>query len=184
MTKPKYYACEVCGHNHPWAWNGDCRDDANRFTDQQLDTRHGPSGYELAEMWERVEADEPVTPVTPVIFRKMHRPYGGEVIAIFPTDAASYNDYECGCYVHVGQHGTCEPSFIIEHSRAATDAERADLKAELEGAPYGYRFREYNRLQSKWLDVRRDALARIGAKLPPNDDCRVKAVGRLCHEGA
>lgn len=56
-SKPKYYACEICGHNHPWDWNGDCRDDANRFTDEQLDAKYGPSGYELADMTERVTAD-------------------------------------------------------------------------------------------------------------------------------
>lgn len=25
------YACEICGCYHPWEWNGDCRDDTNRF---------------------------------------------------------------------------------------------------------------------------------------------------------
>lgn len=56
-SKPKYYACEICGHSHPWEWNFDCRDDANRFTDEELDAKHGPDGYELATMTERVLAD-------------------------------------------------------------------------------------------------------------------------------
>jgi hypothetical protein len=54
---PVYYACEICGHNHPWDWDGDCRDNANRFTDEQLDEKHGAFKYVLREMSERVAAD-------------------------------------------------------------------------------------------------------------------------------
>lgn len=54
---PRYYECEICGHNHPWDWDGDCRDDAHRFTDQQLDTMHGFDDYTLSSMRERVVAD-------------------------------------------------------------------------------------------------------------------------------
>lgn len=54
---PVYYECEICGHCHPWSWNGDCRDDANRFTGDQLDEKHGQDGYELRSMDERVAAD-------------------------------------------------------------------------------------------------------------------------------
>jgi hypothetical protein len=56
--KPRYYDCGICGHNHPWDWDGDCREDANRFTDMELDAKHGQDGYELASMDERVAADE------------------------------------------------------------------------------------------------------------------------------
>jgi hypothetical protein len=27
----KFYECGICDCLHPWDWNGDCRDDANRF---------------------------------------------------------------------------------------------------------------------------------------------------------
>ena len=27
----KLYLCGICEHLHPWDWNGDCRDDANRY---------------------------------------------------------------------------------------------------------------------------------------------------------
>lgn len=27
----RIYACDVCNGFHPWNWDGDCRDDANRF---------------------------------------------------------------------------------------------------------------------------------------------------------
>lgn len=57
MTKPKFYACEICGYAHPWNWNGDCRDNANRWSDDELDAKFGCDGYELATMTERVLAD-------------------------------------------------------------------------------------------------------------------------------
>ncbi len=58
MSKlPIYYLCEICGAHHPWKWNGDCRDDANRFTYESLDVLHGPNGWDERSMDERVEAD-------------------------------------------------------------------------------------------------------------------------------
>lgn len=39
--RPTYYECGICGHMHPRSWNGDCRDDANRFTCEALDAKHG-----------------------------------------------------------------------------------------------------------------------------------------------
>lgn len=41
MTKPTFYDCGICGHWHPVDWNGDCRDDANRFTTSQLEDTYG-----------------------------------------------------------------------------------------------------------------------------------------------
>jgi hypothetical protein len=87
------------------------------------------------------------TEFTPVIFRKMQKGYGGDVLAVFPTDAATYNAYECGCYAHVGQHGACEPGHVIARSRPAKPEEYKDLMAELQGAPYGYRLKVYKRMQ-------------------------------------
>lgn len=57
VLKPVYYECGICDHCHPWDWNGDCRDDANRLTCDHLDDKHGQDGYELRSMNERVEAD-------------------------------------------------------------------------------------------------------------------------------
>lgn len=54
---PIYYDCGICDHFHSWDFNGDCRDDKNRFTYDDLDKIHGPSGYEIRTMGERVEAD-------------------------------------------------------------------------------------------------------------------------------
>lgn len=138
-------------------------------------------GPALAALAEDAQAQEPITPV---LFRKMTPRYGGDVLAVFPADAASYNVQQCGCYAHIGQHGVCDPWHVVRHSHLATPAEYADLKAELEAAPYGYRFRVYERMQREWTEVRRAALKKDGAKLPPNAECRERAVGRLSHEGA
>lgn len=51
MAKLKFYECGICGSNHPWDWNGDCRDDANRIADVPYDA-------ELYTWEDRVEADE------------------------------------------------------------------------------------------------------------------------------
>lgn len=55
--KPLYYDCGICGHFHPWDWRGDCREDANRLTYDQLDEKHGIDGFEIRSMADRVEAD-------------------------------------------------------------------------------------------------------------------------------
>lgn len=57
------YDCEICGGLHPWDWNGDCRDNANRYADpedyaernKKIDVRT----IEVRSMDERVEADNP-----------------------------------------------------------------------------------------------------------------------------
>jgi len=52
-----YYDCDICDHFHPWDWNGDCRDDTNRLTYDDLDNLHGENNYEIRSMEERVVAD-------------------------------------------------------------------------------------------------------------------------------
>lgn len=47
-----FYECGICDHVHPWNWNGDCRDDKNRFTADQI-----PSDAEVRSWEERCEAD-------------------------------------------------------------------------------------------------------------------------------
>lgn len=58
VTKRVYYECGICGHVHPWNWNGDCREDANRFSLNDLDDRFSEDGYELRSMEDRTAADE------------------------------------------------------------------------------------------------------------------------------
>lgn len=50
-----YDLCGCCGHYHRPTFAGDCRDDSERFSAQQLDDKHGPQG----EGWE--ETDEEST---------------------------------------------------------------------------------------------------------------------------
>ena len=49
------------------------------------------------------------------------------------------------CYAHVGQHGACGLAWYY-NTRSATPEEYADLKAELESPPYGYRLKVYKRM--------------------------------------
>ena len=58
------YECEICGSYHPWTWDGDCREDANRYASpEDYADRNGIPQYqwpliEVRSMDERVEADE------------------------------------------------------------------------------------------------------------------------------
>lgn len=49
-ARPEFYACGICGHCHPIAWDGDCRDDANRFTNAALDDLYSAEGWVEVEM--------------------------------------------------------------------------------------------------------------------------------------
>lgn len=51
-TTSKYYECGICDHLHPWGFNGDCRDDANRFCSDEV-----PDDAEILPMRDRVAAD-------------------------------------------------------------------------------------------------------------------------------
>ena len=49
----KYYECGICGSIHPWDFGGDCRDDSNRLSPDQI------SDWSEVWTWEdRLEADE------------------------------------------------------------------------------------------------------------------------------
>ena len=47
---PEFYECGICGHMHPINWNGDCRDDANRFTYDELDAKYGEDNWQEVDM--------------------------------------------------------------------------------------------------------------------------------------
>lgn len=53
---PVFYPCGSCDQYHPVGWDGDCRDDANRFTGGQLDKLYGPYGW--IESWYGAEEPE------------------------------------------------------------------------------------------------------------------------------
>jgi hypothetical protein len=85
--------------------------------------------------------------VTRVIFRKWGRQNGGEVIALFPDEAGKDGEPGfCLSYEHVGQHGAADPHGVVDRTRPATREEYAELKAELEGKPYGYTLRVLQRI--------------------------------------
>lgn len=90
------------------------------------------------------------TDLTPVLFRVHRAPktHGDEVTAVFPCEPADYVGQLMSCYVHVGQHGSCDFGWYLK-TRPARPEEYADLKAELESAPYGYRLKIYQRINRK-----------------------------------
>ena len=73
---------------------------------------------------------------TPVLFRAERSGlYKGEVTAVFPTLPGSNNPASFTVYAHIGQHGTGMKGWYHE-TRAATEAEYADLADELERVGY------------------------------------------------
>jgi hypothetical protein len=108
-------------------------------------------------------------PITPVIFRRWPKErqqnlltgkmewLGGDVFAIFPTEPGTYEPWTFACYAHVGQHGTAD-KVVIGRTRKATPDQYADLKKELESAPYGYRLRVYTRWQRSFDEAREQSL--------------------------
>jgi hypothetical protein len=42
---PQYYQCGICEHYHPVRWDGDCRDDSNRYAPDEIDAKHGRYGW-------------------------------------------------------------------------------------------------------------------------------------------
>lgn len=45
-----FYECGICDCYHPWEWDGDCRDDANRLHEI-------PDDADLRSMEDRLRAD-------------------------------------------------------------------------------------------------------------------------------
>ena len=87
---------------------------------------------------------------TPVLFR-IERRKGGEVTAVFPCEPDDMSGDSMTCYAHIGQHGGCSFEWLANgNHRRATPEEFADLKRELESAPYGYRLKVYKRRQP-WM---------------------------------
>lgn len=42
--------CGGCNHFHLSSFNGDCRDDASRLTDNQLDAQFGTAGWHIVDV--------------------------------------------------------------------------------------------------------------------------------------
>ena len=50
--RPTFYDCGICGHLHPVIWDGDCRDDNNRYSVDELDSEFGAFGWDEVSMEE------------------------------------------------------------------------------------------------------------------------------------
>jgi hypothetical protein len=85
---------------------------------------------------------------TPVLFRVSRAPKrdGADVTAVFPCEPWDTTGNTMACYAHIGQHGACSYGWY-NTTRPATPTEYADLFAELQAAPYGYRLKVYRRMQ-------------------------------------
>jgi hypothetical protein len=95
---------------------------------------------------------------TPVIFRKWPKSEGGDVIALFPCDPGT-SEYDCDSYQHIGQHGAANLD-IIYRTKLAKPEEYADLKRELESAPYHYHLDVRKRIPANATEIRRRHMSR------------------------
>lgn len=99
---------------------------------------------------------------TKVIFRAWHKT--GEIIAIFPELPGTHHVNTCESYMHIGQHGACNPRFLInEETRPATPAEYADLQSELESI--GYRLEICERYRYSMTVARRELMKAYNANI-------------------
>lgn len=91
-----------------------------------------------------------------VIFRFWKK----DIIAIFPEELGDNSPYTCSSYMHMGQHGACDPHIVINNSRLATPEEYNDLKEELENQ-IGYNLIIIQRYRERHLRTRENELKRI-----------------------
>ena len=77
-------------------------------------------------------------PLVPVVLR-VWTGNDSDVFALFPTLPADENGYLCTSYQHVGQHCSADYYHCIANSRPASEAEAADLLAELRTIGYSLR---------------------------------------------
>lgn len=99
---------------------------------------------------------------TPVVFRA-DRGKEPEVTAVFPCEPADLDGRYMSCYAHLGQHGSCGLEWYSS-TRPAKPEEYASLKAELEGAPYGYRLKVYRRITATLRDTFNAEVSRLATE--------------------
>jgi hypothetical protein len=97
-------------------------------------------------------------PLTDVIFRVWCK--DGDVIALFPGIAGDYSAGTCDSFQHIGQHGAASLNLMRALTRPALPREFADLKRELESAPYKYRLRIIKRTTRRHFKERQAQLQR------------------------
>lgn len=100
----------------------------------------------------------------PVIFRKYPVTQGGDIIALFPTNAGNIDETTCSSYQHVGQHGHADYAGTMLNTTEAVREEYKPLLQELRSIGYrglkdGLRVysmkRSKDKLETSWLKVRR-----------------------------
>lgn len=96
---------------------------------------HLQSIKRLKEVCKPLEPEQP----TITIFRKFKD--GGDIIALFPAEEWD-NEGNCSSYMHIGQHGAAHYQGMIEATTAATPAEYASLKTELESIGYNLKIQK------------------------------------------
>ena len=86
------------------------------------------------------------------VFRKYP---DGDIIALFPAEAATYDGVHCVSYAHIGQHCAADYSGVIAATKPAKPHEYRELRAELEQV--GYIVRAVRRATYKHHELRRQA---------------------------
>lgn len=89
---------------------------------------------------------------TDVIFVKLD----GEILAIFPREVWD-NEGNVASYLHIGQHGACDPEHIFKQP-LATFSEYEALKTELESIGYNLNVLYRNDFAELWLEFFNDFL--------------------------
>jgi len=108
----------------------------------------------------RAVRDYDAEPV-PVIFRaERSGEFRGQVTACFPTLPGDSDWGTFQAFAHIGQHGSASRAWY-QGTRAATEAESASLRAELESAPYRYNLEPVKRWSPDFDAIRRAALERM-----------------------
>ena len=80
-----------------------------------------------------------------VVFRKFDN---GEVIAMFPQFTNKRN-YRIDSYMHIGQHGECDP-MIVHDTKLATENEYESLLKEIQSIYHDYDIRVMKKLRIEW----------------------------------
>ena len=80
-----------------------------------------------------------------VVFRKFDN---GEVIAMFPQFTNKRN-YRIDSYMHIGQHGECDP-MITNITKLATESEYESLLKEIQSIYHEYDIRVMKKLHIEW----------------------------------
>ena len=80
-----------------------------------------------------------------IVFRKFNN---GEIIALFPQFSYRKN-YTIESYMHIGQHGECDP-LIVHKTSLATQEEYEPLLNEIKSIYHDYDIRVMKKLKIKW----------------------------------